>query len=43
MFDIHNNAAMVQLSRFRHARRVARSLVGLGLIGFGIRLAFNRR
>jgi leucine efflux protein len=37
------NAAAVRLSRFPHARILARRLVGLGLIGFGSRLAVRRQ
>jgi threonine/homoserine/homoserine lactone efflux protein len=37
------NAVAVKLSRFQHARILARRLVGLGLIGFGIKLAIKRR
>ena len=33
------HAVAVRLSRFRHARALARWLVGLGLLGFGIKLA----
>ena len=38
-----DNAVAVKFSRFQHARLLARRLVGLGLIGFGIRLAAQRR
>ena len=37
------SAVAVWLSRFRHARVLARRLVGLGLLGFGIKLAINRQ
>ena len=37
------NAVAVRLSRFQHARILARRLVGLGLIGFGIKLAVKRQ
>ena len=37
------NAVAVKLSRFPHARVLARRLVGLGLIGFGIKLAAKRQ
>ena len=37
------NAVAVRLSRFQHARVLARRLVGLGLVGFGIKLAVKRR
>jgi leucine efflux protein len=37
------NAVALRLSRFRKARVLARRLVGLGLLGFGLRLAINRR
>jgi leucine efflux protein len=37
------NAVAVRLSRFQHARVLARRLVGLGLLGFGIKLAVNRK
>jgi threonine/homoserine/homoserine lactone efflux protein len=37
------NAVAVRLSRFQHARILARYVVGLGLIGFGIRLAVKRQ
>ncbi len=40
---IVGNAAAIRLSRFRQARVLVRSLVGLGLLGFGLRLAINRR
>jgi len=37
------NAVAVRLSRFQHARVLARRLVGLGLIGFGIKLAVKKQ
>ena len=37
------NAVAVRLARVEHARVLARRMVGLGLIGFGIKLAVNRR
>jgi threonine/homoserine/homoserine lactone efflux protein len=37
------NAVAVRLSRFQHAVVWARRLVGLGLLGFGIKLAINRK
>jgi leucine efflux protein len=37
------NAVAVRLSRFRQARVLARRLVGMGLLGFGLKLAVNRR
>jgi threonine/homoserine/homoserine lactone efflux protein len=37
------NAVAVKFSRFQNARLLARRLVGLALIGFGIRLAVHRR
>jgi len=37
------NAVAVRLSRFQHTRILARRLVGLGLIGFGIKLAVRRQ
>lgn len=37
------NAVAVRLSRFRQARVLARRLLGLGLLGFGLKLAVNRR
>jgi leucine efflux protein len=37
------NAVAVKFSRFEHARVLAKRLVGLALIGFGITLAINRR
>ena len=37
------NAVAVKLSRFRQARVLARRLLGLGLLGFGLKLAVNRR
>jgi leucine efflux protein len=36
------NAVAVRLSRFQHARVWARRLVGLGLLGFGIKLVIKR-
>jgi threonine/homoserine/homoserine lactone efflux protein len=36
------NAVAVKLARFPRARDWARRLVGLGLIGFGLKLAFKR-
>ena len=35
-------AVAVRLSRFQHIRVLARRVVGLGLIGFGIKLAVRR-
>lgn len=37
------NAVAIKLSRFEPARLLARRLVGFALLGFGIRLAINRR
>ena len=37
------NAVAVKLSRFQHAGVLARRLVGLGLLGFGVKLAINRK
>lgn len=37
------NAIAVRLAQFRQARVMARRLAGLGLIGFGIKLAANKR
>jgi len=37
------NAVAVRLSRRQHVRILARRLVGLGLIGFGIKLAVKRQ
>jgi len=37
------NAVTVRFSRFRQARVWASRLVGLGLLGFGIKLAFRRQ
>ena len=37
------NAVAVKFSRFQHARLLARRLIGIGLIGFGIKLAAQRR
>jgi leucine efflux protein len=37
------HAVAMRLSRFQQARVWARRMVGLGLLGFGIRLAVNRR
>lgn len=37
------NAVALRFARFQHARVLARRLVGLGLIGFGIKLAVNKR
>ena len=37
------NAVAVRLSRFQHIRAWARRLIGLGLLGFGLKLAFNRK
>jgi threonine/homoserine/homoserine lactone efflux protein len=37
------NTVAVRLSRFQHAGILARHLVGLGLLGFGIKLAINRK
>jgi leucine efflux protein len=37
------NAVAVKLSRFQYAGILARRLVGLGLLGFGIKLAINRK
>jgi threonine/homoserine/homoserine lactone efflux protein len=37
------NAVAVRLSRFQHAGVLARRVVGLGLLGFGIKLAINRK
>ena len=37
------NAVATRFSRFRHAGLWSRRLVGLGLLGFGLKLAFNRR
>ena len=37
------NAVAVRLSRFQHAGVLAKRLVGLGLLGFGIKLAINRK
>jgi threonine/homoserine/homoserine lactone efflux protein len=37
------NAVAIKLSRFEPARRLARRLVGFALLGFGLKLAINRR
>jgi leucine efflux protein len=37
------NAVAVRFSQFQNARVVARRLIGLGLFGFGIKLAVNKR
>jgi threonine/homoserine/homoserine lactone efflux protein len=37
------DAVTIRLSRFRHARILTRRLVGLGLLGFGFKLAVNRK
>jgi len=37
------NVVAVKLSRFHCARVLARRLVGLGLLGFGIKLAIKRQ
>lgn len=37
------NAVAVRFSRFQYARIWARRLVGLGLLGFGFKLAINRK
>ena len=37
------DAVAVRLSRFQHARVWARRLVGMGLLGFGIKLAIKRQ
>ena len=37
------NAVAVKLSRFQHAGVLARRLVGLGLLGFGVKLAISRK
>lgn len=37
------NAVALRLSRFRHARVLATRLVGLGLLGFSVKLAIERR
>jgi leucine efflux protein len=37
------HAVAMRLSRFRHARFLASRLVGLGLLGFGLKLAINRK
>jgi threonine/homoserine/homoserine lactone efflux protein len=36
-------AVAIRLARFRHARILAKRLVGLGLIGFSLKLALNRK
>jgi hypothetical protein len=33
----------MRLSRFQQARALAKRLVGLGLLGFGLKLAINRK
>jgi threonine/homoserine/homoserine lactone efflux protein len=40
---IVGHAVAVRLSRFRQARILTRRLVGLGLLGFGLKLAVNRK
>jgi threonine/homoserine/homoserine lactone efflux protein len=40
---IVGNAVAVRLSRFGQAPVLAKRLVGLGLLGFGLKLAINRR
>jgi threonine/homoserine/homoserine lactone efflux protein len=40
---IVGHAVAVRLSRFRRVRGLAQRLVGLALIGFGVKLAVNRR
>jgi threonine/homoserine/homoserine lactone efflux protein len=37
------NSVAVRLARVQHARVLARRVLGVGLIGFGIKLAVNRR
>jgi threonine/homoserine/homoserine lactone efflux protein len=37
------NAVAMRLLRFHHARLWARRLMGLGLVGFSLKLAINRK
>jgi threonine/homoserine/homoserine lactone efflux protein len=37
------NAVAVRLSRFQHVHLWARRFVGLGLVGFGLKMAINRK